>query len=248
MGNMAANPIYGIDPKKWAALFLKSKRLDPTDMQYTEEEQEKMAAAPPPEPPPVTVARINADTQIKLGVMKQTADQQTQQAEQRVADAANTLEGQKLHVQATVDLHEMEQKRQLAMLDYANRHQISLDQTKAELASTAMKLQVERELNAINNAIHTRDTHASHVVDVHKHAVDTAEAARQHAVDTDHAAVTHALDSVHAARQADQQTAEQRRQHTIDTGSDLFKHQNPPPAVQVPGKAAAGQAASQVNP
>jgi hypothetical protein len=86
------------------------------------------------------------------------------------------------------------------------------------------------------------------VVDVHKHAVDTAEAARQHAVDTDHAAVTHALDSVHAARQADQQTAEQRRQHTIDTGSDLFKHQNPPPAVQVPGKAAAGQAASQVNP
>lgn len=247
MGNMAANPIYGIDPKKWAALFLKSKRLDPTDMQYTEEEQEKMAAAPPPEPPPVTVARINADTQIKLGVMKQTADQQTQQAEQRVADAANTLEGQKLHVQATVDLHEMEQKRQLAMLDYANRHQISLDQTKAELAQTAMKLQVEQQLNAINNAIHTRDTHAAHVVDVHKHAVDTAEAARQHAVDTDHAAVTHALDSAHAARQADQQTAEQRRQHTIDTGSDLFKHQNPP-AVQVPGKAANGQAASQVNP
>ena len=34
MGNMAANPIYGIDPKKWAALFLKSKRLDPGQVQY----------------------------------------------------------------------------------------------------------------------------------------------------------------------------------------------------------------------
>ncbi|MFZ0709621.1 MAG: hypothetical protein WAM53_06235, partial [Terrimicrobiaceae bacterium] len=91
MGNMAANPIYGIDPKKWAKLFLKSKRLSPEEVQYTEEEQAKLDAAPPQEAPAVTAARIAADTQIKLGVMKQTADQQTVQAEGQIAAAAHTL-------------------------------------------------------------------------------------------------------------------------------------------------------------
>jgi hypothetical protein len=85
MGNMAANPIYGIDPKKWAKLFLKSKRLAPGDVQYSEEEQAKIDAAPPPEAPAVTVAKIAADTQLKLGAMKQTAEQQTAQSEEKIA-------------------------------------------------------------------------------------------------------------------------------------------------------------------
>jgi hypothetical protein len=92
MGAMAANQIYGIDPKKWAELFIKSKRLSPDQLMYSEEEQQRMEAAPPPEQPAVTVAKINADTQLKLGVMKQTADQQTVQHEGQIAAAAHVLE------------------------------------------------------------------------------------------------------------------------------------------------------------
>lgn len=165
MGNMAANPIYGLDPKKWAKLFLKSKHLNPEDVQYTKEEQEKMDAAPPPEAPAITVAKINQDTQLKLGVMKQTTDQQTMQKEGVIEQAANELEGKKvetqqqgIHVDATVRLHELEVQRQTALIDYANRRGISLDAAKTDLAKTAMELRAQRELNAADNAL-----------DLHKH-------------------------------------------------------------------------------
>jgi hypothetical protein len=159
MGNMAANPIYGIDPKKWAKLFLKSKRLNPEAVQYTEEEQEKMAAAPPPEQPAVTVAKIAADTQLKLGVMKQQVDQQTAQAEGQIAAAAHVLEGgkaqieqTKVHGELTLKAHGLQMQHEQALMEYANRMKISLDQAKAQLAKTAMQLQTERDLNAANNA------------------------------------------------------------------------------------------------
>ncbi len=188
MGNMAANPIYGIDPKKWAKLFLKSKRLNPDEVQYTEEEQAKLDANPPPEAPAVTVAKINADTQIKLGVMKQTADQQTTQAEGQIAAAAHVLEvartqteQQKVHGDLTMQAHQMDQQNQQALTEQNNQLKINLDKAKADLAKVAMQLQTERDLNASNNAI------------------------------------------------------------------DLHKHHNPSPqpAVQVPGRAGNGQAASQ---
>ena len=190
MGNMAANPIYGIDPKKWAKLFLKSKRLNPDEVQYTEEEQAKLDANPPPEAPAVTVAKINADTQLKLGVMKQTADQQTTQAEGQIAAAAHVLEvartqteQQKVHGDLTMQAHQMDQQNQQALTEQNNQLKINLDKAKAELAKVAMQLQTERDLNASNNAI------------------------------------------------------------------DLHKHHNPSPqpAVQVPGRAGNGQAASQAS-
>lgn len=165
MGNMAANPIYGIDPKKWAKLFLKSKRLNPEDVQYTEEEQQKMDANPPPEAPAVTVAKIVQDTQLKLGVMKQTADQKSVEAEGQIAAAAHALEvgtaqteQQRVHGELTIKAHDLEMQRQNALLAYANQQKISLDAAKMQLAKTAMTLQAQRELNAADQA-----------VDLHKH-------------------------------------------------------------------------------
>jgi hypothetical protein len=158
MAAVVANPLYGLDPKRWAKLFLKSKRLDPDDIAYSKEEQEKLDAAPPPEAPQVTAAKINADTQIKLGVMKQTADQQTTQAEAQIAAAAHTLEvgkvqvdQQQTHLDATLQAHELQMTHDRALMEYATRRNISLDRAKTELARTAMQLNTERELNAVNN-------------------------------------------------------------------------------------------------
>jgi hypothetical protein len=194
MASVVANPLYGLDPKRWAKLFLKSKRLNPDDIAYSEEEQAKLDAAPPPEAPAVTVAKINADTNIKLGVMKQTADQQTQQSEAQIAAAAHTLEvgkaqadQQQTHLDATLQAHELQMAHERSLMDYATRRNISLDRAKTELARTAMQLNTERELNAVNNAAGDR-----------KH----------------------------------------RR--------EMAQRQMPKPAVQAPGRAANGQAASQV--
>jgi hypothetical protein len=149
MGQMAANPIYGIDPKKWASLFLKSKRLEPTSVQYTEEEQAKIDAAPPPEAPAVTVAKISADAQLKMAVMKQQADQQTAAAEGQIAAAAHVLEvgkvqvdQQKVHLDATLEANKLQME-----------HERALNADKANLAKTAMTLQVQQSLNAADNAL-----------------------------------------------------------------------------------------------
>jgi hypothetical protein len=159
MGQMAANPLYKVDPAKWAELFIKSKRLSPELLMYTEEEQQRMEQAPQPEAPAVTVAKINADAQLKLGVMKQTTDQQTVQHEGQIAAAAHMLEvgqsqadQQKAHLDATLKAHELETRREIAMLDYANRQKISLDAAKAQLAKAAMQIGAEERLNAQNNA------------------------------------------------------------------------------------------------
>jgi hypothetical protein len=192
MGALVVNPAYGFDPKKWATEYVKSKKLNPEAFQYTPEEQAKLDAAPPVEAPAVQVAKINADTQIKLGVMKQTADQQTAQAEGQIAAAAHVLEVGKVqvdqtqvHGELTIKANQIQMEHDRALMLYANQQKISLDQAKMQLAKTAMQLSTERSLNASNQAHEMR-----------KHVTPSA----------------------------------------------------PKPAVQVPGRARNGQAASQAGP
>jgi hypothetical protein len=139
MGPMTLNPAYGVDPKKWMKQSLKSKRLNPEDFQYTPAELQRIESSPP-EAPVVTAAKIAADKDIKVAVMGQQSDAQSIASEERIEEAANALEGQKTQVGATVDLHEMENKRQMMILEYALKHGITLMQAKADLAQTSMKL------------------------------------------------------------------------------------------------------------
>jgi hypothetical protein len=141
MGPMVVNPAYGFDPKKWAAEFVKSKRMVPENFQYTPEEQAKLDSAPPPVAPVVQAAQIKAASDEKIAQGEQGIDQQKASAE------------------ATVDLHELAIRRELALLDYANRRGMNLDAVKAELAQTAMKLQTQEKLNAVDTAA---DMHRHH--------------------------------------------------------------------------------------
>lgn len=122
MGTMVVNPVYGGDPKKWFTEFLKSKRFDPRAFTYSEEEQARLEQQPPPKPPQVQAAEIN--TQARIEVAK---------------------------TEATIALHELQMRRELAMMDYAARHQITLEQVKAQLAKTAMTLDTQKQLSARRN-------------------------------------------------------------------------------------------------
>lgn len=59
---------------------------------------------------------------------------------------------------AEMQMQELSIKRELAMLDYANKREITLEQVKAKLAETSLKLQTQKELSA-----------ASMGIDLHKH-------------------------------------------------------------------------------
>jgi hypothetical protein len=64
---------------------------------------------------------------------------------------------------------ERQDKLQLAMLDYANKRNITLEQLKAELAKTSMQEQTKRQLAQAQIALTQSEGHQDRLVDVHKH-------------------------------------------------------------------------------
>jgi hypothetical protein len=67
-------------------------------------------------------------------------------------------ETQRTQVEFTSRREELAVRRELALLDYANKHQQTLEQIKGKLAETVMKLRTTKEL-ALGSA----------TIDLHKH-------------------------------------------------------------------------------
>ena len=156
MGQMVKDPAFGMDPKKWFKLMAKSKRLDPRELQYTEEEMAELAKQPPTPPPVVQAATIRAEIdKAKLAALQQDneADRQVELQKVKVDTDRDTIyvqaEQERTRITGEAKLHEIEVKRELAMLDYANRHQISLENVKAMLAKTAMTLAAQKQLAGV---------------------------------------------------------------------------------------------------
>jgi hypothetical protein len=129
------DPAFGLDPEMVAKLYLKSKKIDATDVALDEKKKQQLASQPPPEAPAVTVARINADVTTK----RDASDAKAKQADQELA-------AKKVQTDATVELHTLEVKRELAMLEYANSNKQTIDQVKGKLAETTMKLTAQERL------------------------------------------------------------------------------------------------------
>ncbi len=108
------NPAYGLNPRKTMSEFLKSKRFDPRTLENTEEEQARIDAQPPPAAPQVEVAKIRAETEGKRIEI---------QREDVLSDR-------------TVALAALDQQERLAILGYAEKHKVTIEQVKAKLAQT----------------------------------------------------------------------------------------------------------------
>jgi hypothetical protein len=137
IGPMVLNPAYGANPKKWFEMMVRSKKMQPKDLQYTDEE---LASLPKVSAPQVEVAQIRAATEDKK-IAAIAAD----------TKADNEREDKRLATESTVELHTLQLKRELAMLEYANREKTTLDTVKAKLAETVMKLQAQERLAARGN-------------------------------------------------------------------------------------------------
>jgi hypothetical protein len=183
--SIAMSPQTGVDPKKWFAMILKSKHISPEEVMYTKEEQEQMASQPPPVPPAIEVAKIKAQVaQEQLKATQQRAqeedalDREIAQLEAQTAQAIEQLRNETAQLRVKLDTdrdtayvqsemaraqadfqHNMELlklKRELAVMDHASKQNLSLDQVKAKLADTAMKLQTTKELAAMDAKLQVR--------------------------------------------------------------------------------------------
>jgi len=136
MGQIVTNPAFGVNPRKWFAQYARSQRLDPKDFQYTDEEQKKLdeMAQQGPTDPRVAVAQIRGQIDEKLETIRSQAAQQILMLEKKFEAAEN------------------DKDRQLdswvARLEQAGAKSISLDQLKARLADTAVKIRAQRDLSA----------------------------------------------------------------------------------------------------
>lgn len=168
MGALVGNPAFGIDPEKWFTEACKAQRLDPKRFQMDDEKKAQMAQQPPPMPPQVQAAQIRAEVEMqKAQIMAQVEQQIAQlraQVEMQKAQMVNQaavermrmdLDRDTAYVQAQsardqtmaeAKFAELQLKRELALLDYANREKLSLEAVKAQLAQTAMKLNTQKEL------------------------------------------------------------------------------------------------------
>ena len=145
MGNLLQNRAFKIDPSRAFIAWCRAKRLNPEDFQYTDEEWKASLAQIPPMPQ-VQAATIRAEAQVKVAESHDNLAAQRNKIDIDRDTAYNDSLAQRAQSDHELALQELGMRRELAMLDYANKNQITLDTLKAKLADTTMRLQVQREL------------------------------------------------------------------------------------------------------
>ncbi len=131
------SPAFGLNPKSTMEMYLRTKKLNPKEMQYTEEQQAKIdaAAQQTPAAPQIEAAKIRVAFEEK----KLQSDDAFRQKE--LSDNIN------------MRLQELKLEHETAAMKYAMDQKITLDQVKAQLAGTAMKLEAQERLSARDQAI-----------------------------------------------------------------------------------------------
>jgi hypothetical protein len=159
MAELVLNPSFGISPQRWFSEFLKAQRLDPERFLLTNEEKEQMAAqaGQQPEAPQIAAAQIRAETELQKTQMQveadlQKAQMQTQAGVQKMQMDSDRdwayvqAENERTQIEHQARMAELEVRRELELLKYANEQRTTLESVKAQLAATAMKLNVQKEL------------------------------------------------------------------------------------------------------
>jgi len=149
---LSMNPAFGMSPKKAADEVLRAWRFEPSKFAMDEEEKARMQQNPPMAPA-VQAAQIR----VQGDLQKEQMRQQTEAGKIKVDMDRDALFQQGVAQRAQVDygykqsllqleVQKMQLQKELAMMDYASKHQISLDQIKAKLAGDSMKLQTQKQL------------------------------------------------------------------------------------------------------
>jgi hypothetical protein len=160
LGQMTLNPAFELDPAKWAQNFVKSKRIDPEELRYSDDEIQRIKNTPPPDAPVVAAAKINAAARIHEADMDGTVKREIAANEHDRGVAYEQALAQQDATRLQLAERELQLKYEIAVLENSTKRGVSIQEVKAELAQTAMKLHTQTELS--------RDALA---VEVHKHHV-----------------------------------------------------------------------------
>jgi hypothetical protein len=144
MANMVENPVFGLDPKKWAKQWLKSQRLNPADYEFDDEEWQKIVENMKrgSGDPRLAVAQLNNEMKGKIRQLELAFDER-EKAKDRELDL----------ILATV-------QERLQGMKIQGEREISFDELRAMLADTVIKVRAQKELSV-----------QDHVQSVHREAL-----------------------------------------------------------------------------
>ena len=152
MLQLSLNPAYGLDPEKAMTEVLKTKRFIPDKWQM---DAQKKASVPQPTIPAIEVQKLKSADAAALLAFNKDKEIASNTLEKHKIDVDTNREdiyaqtmAQESATDAQMRAQELQVKKELAIMDYANKRNISLDQVKADLAQTAMKLKTEKQLSA----------------------------------------------------------------------------------------------------
>jgi len=146
---LAANPAFGKSAVKVFDEWLETLKFNPGQFDMTAEEKEQLAQQQQPADPRIEVAKMNAEKDLQI------AEARNQIEELRIKKDIDRdvlyAQGVTERTQNDMVAHreELQLKRDLAILEYANREKTNIDAIKAKLADSAMKLSVTKELAGI---------------------------------------------------------------------------------------------------
>lgn len=111
------------------------------------------------------IAGMEQQTRVHVAQVDTDRDTQYVMSQERKDAVAHEMRQQELLV-----------KRELALLEYANRKEISLEEVKVQLAKTAMAEDTKRQLAKAQIALNQNENSKDRAVDVHKHHATLASA------------------------------------------------------------------------
>jgi len=150
VGQLLANPAFKIDPAKWIAVWLRSKRLVPAEIQYTEAEWEEISSQPPPEEPTVQAAKIRAQATLEAAKSRDAllaekvrvdTDRDTAFVQSQARRDEAVAEARMAELRLKERIAELEYQKALA--EFALKRDLSLEDAKTTLAKTTMELRTQ---------------------------------------------------------------------------------------------------------
>jgi hypothetical protein len=143
---MAENPEFGLSKKKVAMEMLKSWKFDPAAFAMDNAEIEAARNAPPPPMVEVEAAKVRSEANKEIAQLKAEVEKlRIQKDIDRDAVYSQGVAERNEMANAT-KIAQLELKRELELLRYANDNQMTLDKIKADLAKEGMKLGVQKDL------------------------------------------------------------------------------------------------------
>ena len=158
LAQFVMNPSFEIDPILYMEELLKSKRINPDRLKLTPERKAELAQKQPPVDPRITAAQIIAKGRVDVETLQAKEEADHAAADAHLAMNQQAFEASEAEKDRQIEMMAFQIQERIESMKEGAQREISLNDIKAMLASTSMKLNVTKDLAV-----------GSHAIDIHKH-------------------------------------------------------------------------------